>query len=762
MALAILRYLGTEGSQSRFQVDIGTNRFYTYAIGTAERRSNHGLDLLNAPSYRSPLIGPLPDSSLGRTILEIPNDRFDTQHRFIQITSFRNEQRFGPAISEIVQGPVLSLSPVSAVPPSAKIPVQSFSMEAAEEMYSDHSISFSSQEVYTVPFAYQEEKPVSSAMFLGALTSLIPKVLPVVSQVLPVVSGLVGGGAAPAAGAVAIPGTIAPGSQPGAEGPASFLQTVTNPDTLNLIQMLLQQVAAQPATGSANLPMPAVGAPPLPSLTAPPQNRGSLPPPPPTAPPQARGVAPAARPLPPPPVAAATRTTPAAGRQVSRARSFDGTTLLEDTETVSAFSEPSQYVHEMAIPAMLMQALPALMPVVEKVLNPETLRTLMDNMPVNKVLGTVTEGLKQVTGMIQQSEQRTREHIEKIMPEAINQQEVTNLFQNLSLGLARGNSKLNYQRVEAVRLKFQDLTMLKLNGRSRLIYLRDRGIAFPLKITTPRPIPAGTLHLMVKNPVTLEVLIDQQYSVGEVTSGALKVLPKLSREELRRLPANEEYLICLYLVWSGKSKQTQQSIKLGTSVTQLMTLVGEYCFDRIEGPAEVVSLNDVKKFRPYWHKIWEGGFAEATREIRFDCKYYYTLEKDRINNARMETVTKMVKTEKAEQLGKLKSGVIFSPHELNALINHISPYPTLDDFQLRALLSSEFKTRFQQAASSQVKFQNNGGEKVALWVYPEFKLQQVMLKKVERTNEAGHVLELSEKPVRFPIPAVAHLIGAGT
>jgi hypothetical protein len=210
MALAILRYLGTEGSHSRFQVDIGTNRFYSYAIGTVERRSKYGLDVLKTPAYQSPLIGPLPDASLGRTILEIPNDRFDAQHRFVQITSFRNEHRVGPAISDIVQGPVLSLSPLKspslpATPPRLTAPVPTLSLELAEEMDAHNPAPTLSQEVYTVPFAYQEEKPVSSAMFLGALTSLIPKILPVVSQVLPVVSNAIAGGAAPPVGAVAMP-----------------------------------------------------------------------------------------------------------------------------------------------------------------------------------------------------------------------------------------------------------------------------------------------------------------------------------------------------------------------------------------------------------------------------------------------------------------------------------------------------------------------------------------------------------------------------
>ncbi len=742
MALAILRFLDTEGSQSRFQVDIGTNRFYSYAIGTAEKRSENGLELLKTPHYCSPLIGPLPDSSLGRTILEIPHDRFDPQHRFIQITSFSNEQRFGPAISDIIQGPTISFSQPYPTPP-----VDSFSLEPAQKMYSSNTTPLTYQDIYTVPFAYQEQKPVSSAMFLGALTSLIPKVLPIASKILPVVGNLLGGGAAiPSLGTVAAPShDVAATSQPSAGIPESLIQSMTNPETLKLIEMLLQQVANLPVAGSANPNShSAASLPSLAALTTPSLNRGSLL---------------SGRPLPPRPAQAAGGTT-ATGHGLSSAHSVTSTTLLAPTMSIA--SAPPQYAHEMAIPLLLMEALPALMPLMEKVLNPETLKTLMDNMPVNKVLGTVTEGLKQVTGMIQQSEQRTRDHLEKIMPATTTQQDIANLFQSLSLGLSRENPTLNYHRVEAVRLKFQDLTMLSLNGRSRLIYFRDREIAFPLEITTLRSIPSGTLQLMIKHPVTLEVLIEQQYSVGEMTSGALKVLPKLSREELRRLPPNEEYLVCLYLVWSGKSKQTQESIKLGTSVTQLIALVGEYCFDRIEGPADVVSLNDVEKFRPYWHKVWEGGFAETTREICFDCKYYYTLEKDRISNARMETVTKMAKAEKAEQLGKLKSGMIFSPHELNALINHISPYPTLDDFQLRALLSSEFKTRFHQAACSQVKFQGDGGEKVALWVYPEFKLQQVMLKKVERTNEAGHVLELSEKPVRFPLPAIIHFIGVST
>jgi hypothetical protein len=194
---------------------------------------------------------------------------------------------------------------------------------------------------------------------------------------------------------------------------------------------------------------------------------------------------------------------------------------------------------------------------------------------------------------------------------------------------------------------------------------------------------------------------------------------------------------------------------------QLITLVGEYLFDRVEGTGNKVPLNDVDRFRPYWHKVWEGKFSERVRRINFDCKYYYALETHRTENARMETVTQS-KEDIAGRSGRMKAGLILSPFSLNELLAQISPHPRLSEAELSALLTPEFKQRFNHLARTQVNFKGRRSDAVALWIYPEFKLQQVMLKQIAQTNANSHVLALKEHPVYFPMPAVAHFIGVST
>ncbi|NJM59348.1 MAG: hypothetical protein HC849_02705 [Oscillatoriales cyanobacterium RU_3_3] len=157
-------------------MDLGTNRFYSYAIGGEEIQRVNGLKTLQDPIYTSPSIGPVPEESLGRTILEVPNDKFDRQHRAIQITSFRDRQRVGPAISNIVT--VMSVG---------ANPATSFSLEMAR------STAMDKPPVETVPFQYREVQPVSEAMFLGGILNAVKSVAaPLLNAAAPVLGAVTG------------------------------------------------------------------------------------------------------------------------------------------------------------------------------------------------------------------------------------------------------------------------------------------------------------------------------------------------------------------------------------------------------------------------------------------------------------------------------------------------------------------------------------------------------------------------------------------
>jgi hypothetical protein len=99
--------------------------------------------------------------------------------------------------------------------------------------------------------------------------------------------------------------------------------------------------------------------------------------------------------------------------------------------------------------------------------------------------------------------------------------------------------------------------------------------------------------------------------VGAAGSGRIAF-----RDDLKPLQTGEEYLACVYLTWKNAKGRV-----IGTSRTQMITLIGEYVFDRVEDGA-VVPLNDVARFRPFWHKAWQGSFSkELYKGLRGQVHY---------------------------------------------------------------------------------------------------------------------------------------------
>ncbi len=717
MALAILRWQDSNANDSQFQVDIGSNRYYTYAIGDRSTQHQNGLKVLEDPSFISPLIGPISEQSLGRTPLQIPNSQLNRQHRLIQLTSYRTRDRVGPALSDIVEVPLSS-----AFSAANQSPVLSFGLES----------SMNPPPVATVPFAYKEVRPIQTAEAMGFLSSIIKTVLPV-AKLLPSATKTIqqfvpsGGILAQAVKQAAQVGTqllqdkatqtllvdVAKQTLPSA--------ITADPEVMKQIEALIQQAANVQVTGTS----------------AAPATNGKV----------------------------AVAQSLSVGRLTSR---YGISNVAKPGATSSAYAE------QMMLPAALLTALPSLMPLLQQVLTPETIKTVMDGVSPAKTIGAVTDGLQKIAGTVTGSIEKIagldleagkqqQAHLERVLANAGDDAAekwaygaaLTNAFSTTTVAI-------RHQHITTVRLGFAEVMTVVLGGRSRPVYSHHQDLAFPLTVETPRPIKDSIVQLLVKHPETLEILIEQKFRVGDVTTGALSVVPKLSREQLKVLSPNQEYLVCAALLWQGRDKSTKKQKRLGTSMTQLITLVGDYCFDRIEGTAEVVPLNDVDRFRDYWHKVWERSFSESVGRISLDCKYYLSLEPERTNHARMETVTKFEDNSTTRLEGKLKTGLIMSPDRLNELIPQISSHSSLSAAELAALMTPEFQQQCSYAARSAVEFKGKQGDTVGLWTYPEMKVQRVLLKQAGQTNANGQVLALTEREVYFPVVAIVHFIGVST
>ena len=216
------------------------------------------------------------------------------------------------------------------------------------------------------------------------------------------------------------------------------------------------------------------------------------------------------------------------------------------------------------------------------------------------------------------------------------------------------------------------------------------------------------------------------------------------------------YMVCAYLVWKNTAGKV-----IGTSRMQIITLVGEYVFDRVE-EGKVVALNDVAKFRPFWHKVWQGTFSREEFKYDFEGKYYYTLDVAATGNAPIETTTSFANDGDKVKHGRLSSGMRTTLASLNALIPLISTAAPLPAAKLDALTSSDFVTRFSTAARFRAALSGRSGVSAALWIYPEVTLHEVVLLKAASTDVDSHVRELVEERVNFPIPVTVHVIGART
>lgn len=788
MALAILSWQETNDESNVFDIDIGiTNRYYRYEIGNKSTRRSNGLKRLATSAVRSSLLGPLPKESLGRKSLVIPNAQLDRTNRYVQLTSFRTAQCDGPALSVIVEVPVAGLQ-------RERDRTTTLALSLENEM---HTRTDTDEHVETIAFAIKEAAPIDMEMAIAMAPSWLRKVGNIAKKATAVINNPQAQNALKQAGNfLANPQK----QQMLMNAGTSLLSGLgqTNQQTLNTeaieqllnhlvqksesVEQLLNTLIQRGGVGGAGLmplqqPMLATGLVPTPGL--PRQQVG--------------------RRLP-------VNTTNLANRQmqqvqlkqaqlqqrqpvtlrrnktptISRARSLS---LAASMPTAGATSQPMALPALAALPSLLGSAgslfggaggasglmgaaaggagnLPALMPLLQQVLTPETVQMLLQTMSPSKLLGAITDGLTQIFKVNLEYTKQNQDHLEKLMANSGDAAMEQWAYGQAVIDTLTGSSQaLDFRRVGRVRLEFDAVIPVMLHGRSRVLYHQDRDIAFPITVETPRSIAKGIVQLLVKDPETLDILIEKKYRVEDVDTGSLEVTPQLTRDDLEILKPNEDYLVMVALIWQGRSKREPRTRRIGTSMTQMMTLMRDYCFDRIEGQEETVALREVDRYRAFWHQVWQGQLSSRRRRVTLDCKYYYSFDRDRTDLARMETLTRIQRVSETSHEGQMKTGLVLNPERLNELLGQISDHPPLDEEQLAALLNSDNMNLFNALARTKVNFKGARGTIVALWVYPEFKISRIILKQASKINDNGQVTELEEYPVYFPMPAKAHFIG---
>lgn len=692
MALSIVRWRGERDGHQEFDVDIGSNRYYAWGVGSGSR-IHDGVRLLASRSSTSPLLGPLEPQGKGRAVLRVPSDTFTADQHHIQLLSFRDENLRGPAASDIVEVPWRWT-------PRA---------DRTEDPMSGATLAVPQTGIRRAGAATPTPR-LSEAQFLDALAGVVSQVLPIVQQALPIV-----GQVAPVIGRLLSAG--APAAQ-GGGGPTGGSATApagaaASPDIAQLLAQLLSQLQQ---AGAAVTPAPAGG----------------------TA---AGGAVPSAS-----PGTSRAESVPFMHGYHVHAASRDGSSRPVPARALSG----PRYSHAAVAP--LVAALPALLPLLQSVLTPQTVQSLIQAADPNRLLQTGVAGLLDAARIGQQATDNLHEHLRELNP-GLGDEALVPLLAAMSTATAYNRRRPRHRLSRLVHLALPDLAPVELGGYPQVAFRHGDEITLPVEVDTPRPIPRATLQVCVKDAATLRWVAERSWRLGRVEPGRLPQTVMLPSSVAHRLSPGREYLVELTLNWPGS-----QGL-MGATTSQLVRVVGDALFDSMDTGGPPIRLDDIDRDRDWWHRVYADAVEERGARLRARLDYELRLDpgtSPRIRRSETEVDLEQVTERRAE--GTIRAGLSVPLPALSRLAARLTGQP-FDEPTMQALATPEFAAAFDRAASCSVSLSGRRGSQLAIWVWPEVKVHNVFLSRPgEVSQQTGQILSYESQAVAVPVPGLVHVL----
>lgn len=400
-------------------------------------------------------------------------------------------------------------------------------------------------------------------------------------------------------------------------------------------------------------------------------------------------------------------------------------------------------------------------------------RVAFDNYSEAKIapaaIAALAPVVKEILELGLKGDQENNRHLEALLG-ALNDPSILPILQSVSQSMS-SIPEISYKFDNKFKLEFSQLHFQELDGKKKSLYAPNRSLYFPIKITTDhpnppnRPFPKAIIQLVVQDSDSMEVLLRKNFKFKDIFLNTLIKDVYLTPNETTHFPKNKDLKIELSFIWQSPRNKANR----GVLKNHLFCLTDDYIFDRIGDKVGAdIPLNDIVQHRPFWHKVWEGGFTNSQRwEVDFDVKYYYALNLEEVGLSKLETrkinVEDNATSENPEPprrkvRAKLKSGLELSLEALNKLMPTLSQTSLSEDI-LKKLKSAALEKYFNQVARVGVELKGRSGDTGALWTYPEISLHNFHFKKVEEVNDLGQIIKLGEEIVVFPRPVSIHFIG---
>jgi hypothetical protein len=323
-------------------------------------------------------------------------------------------------------------------------------------------------------------------------------------------------------------------------------------------------------------------------------------------------------------------------------------------------------------------------------------------------------------------------------------------------------------------LAFLTAAPVTWNGTPTVVFSKAQPVQFKVQLKVngaapTRPLPKAIVRIVFKDGSTQSVWLEKSFRQIDVAAESVLSL-SFTHDELARLPTNTPIAVLGELRWPGRAGGQARS-----ALGSVDVVVADKFFLKAQGEATSpeVELTDMRRFRPFWNKVWEAPIldaAQASRDggkhlwaLNVTARYSVLLAPDADANGVMET--KVLRgpadpeslTEAVD--GRLKAGVELSVAELNKLLPLWENRPPLDRERLQALSTRPFAERNAGEFVHPVKLKGKAGQRGTIWVTPVFRLFGLTLGSVQKIDETGQVTEVAEETVAFPLPVAARIIG---
>jgi hypothetical protein len=323
-------------------------------------------------------------------------------------------------------------------------------------------------------------------------------------------------------------------------------------------------------------------------------------------------------------------------------------------------------------------------------------------------------------------------------------------------------------------LAFVSADPLPFNGKPHLVFVRSHDAEFKLRFAVGDPVPKSPLArailaITLKGTPHPSDWVKVEARLTNVAANSVQTIT-VTQADLAKLPANRRVAMIAELRWPGSGGTSYSA----TGSTDIVLVDKYFVKERGATIGDEHELTDMSQYRPFWNKIWEappldalnksgGGRTKSLWELDVNARYLVLLKPNETANGVMETRVNAAPSDpddiRLTTSGRLKGGVELSLDEVNKLATLWDGQAPLDADHLAAFRSHSVAHAASGEFIGRITLKGHANERGMVWVVPVFRLAEFTLSGVQKTDDSGQVVSVTNETVRLPVPVSARVLG---